>query len=146
MSDLPAGWARSPIGKLCDLKNGMAFKPSDWARTGMKIVRIQNLNNPGAPYNFFQGKIRDRFVIENGDLLFAWSGTPGTSFGAHIWRGERAVLNEHIFRVDFDASCLDKKFFQLAINRKLTELIDKAHGGRAFSMSQKAVSKKRSLR
>ena len=107
----------------------MAFKPTDWKRAGMKIVRIQNLNNPEAPYNYFDGEIRDRFIIETGDLLFAWSGTPGTSFGAHIWRGERAVLNQHIFRVDFDESVLVKRFFRLAINQKLNELIDKAHGG-----------------
>jgi type I restriction enzyme S subunit len=129
MTELPKGWERAPIGLLCDLKNGMAFKPTDWSRTGMKIVRIQNLNNPEASYNFFEGEIRDRFIINRGDLLFAWSGTPGTSFGAHIWRGERAVLNQHIFRVDFDEACLNKSFFKLAINQKLGELIGKAHGG-----------------
>src|SRR5262249_26805694 len=64
-----------------------------------------------------------------GELLFAWSGTPGTSFGAHVWRGGEAVLNQHIFRVDFDEATLDKRFFRYAINQKLDELIDIAHGG-----------------
>lgn len=129
MTGLPRTWVRAPIGMLCDLKNGMAFKPTDWSRTGLPIVRIQNLNNPDAAYNHFEGEIRERFIIEKGNLLFAWSGTPGTSFGAHIWRGERAVLNQHIFRVDFDEASLCKGFFRLAINQKLNELIDKAHGG-----------------
>jgi type I restriction enzyme S subunit len=129
MSELPKGWQRAAIGSLCDLKNGMAFKPTDWSDTGLKIVRIQNLNNPNAPFNHYNGEIRDRFIIHSGDLLFAWSGTPGTSFGAHIWRGDKAVLNQHIFRVDFDERCLNKAFFRLAINQKLYELIGKAHGG-----------------
>lgn len=70
-----------------------------------------------------------RHRLQSGDLLFAWSGTPGTSFGAHVWRGEAAVLNQHIFRVDFDPSAFDKRFFRHAINQKLNELIDIAHGG-----------------
>lgn len=129
MTELPSGWAVANIGSLCDLVNGMAFKPTDWTNEGLKIVRIQNLNNPDAPYNRYNGELRNRFIIDHGDLLFAWSGTPGTSFGAHIWRGDRAVLNQHIFRVDFDQTALSKSFFRLAINQKLSQLIGKAHGG-----------------
>jgi type I restriction enzyme, S subunit len=126
---LPDMWEIVEIGSLCDLKNGRAFKPTDWTQDGLKIVRIQNLNNPDAHYNHFSGEVRDRFIINSGDLLFAWSGTPGTSFGAHIWRGERAVLNQHIFRVDFDGTIVAKKYFTYAINQKLNVLIQKAHGG-----------------
>jgi type I restriction enzyme S subunit len=128
-SGLPSSWRIAMIGELCDLKNGRAFKPSDWARTGLPIVRIQNLNNPEAPFNYYDGEVSDRFRIESGNLLFAWSGTPGTSFGAHIWRGGNAVLNQHIFRVDFDECLVDKSYLRYAINDRLNELIEKAHGG-----------------
>jgi restriction endonuclease S subunit len=129
MSILPEGWKRVRIGALCKLENGRAFKPSDWNENGLPIVRIQNLNNPDAPYNKYEGEVRSRFLIDSGQLLFAWSGTPGTSFGAHIWNGGKAVLNQHIFKVVFDERLLDKGFFRLAINQKLDELIGKAHGG-----------------
>lgn len=129
MSSLPDGWKRRRIGSLCKLVNGRAFKPSDWSETGLPIVRIQNLNNAAAKFNRFNGEVHPRFLIDSGALLFAWSGTPGTSFGAHIWNGGTAVLNQHIFNVLFDESQLDKRFFQIAINQKLDELIDKAHGG-----------------
>ena len=129
MSDLPEGWIRCTIGSLCDLVNGRAFKPTDWATKGLPIVRIQNLNDPAAPFNRYDGEVRPCFLIDSGDLLFAWSGTPGTSFGAHIWNGGPAVLNQHIFKVIFDQKKIDKQFFRLAINQKLDELIDKAHGG-----------------
>jgi type I restriction enzyme S subunit len=127
--NLPSSWRTIRIGDLCDLKNGRAFKPEDWSPKGLPIVRIQNLNNPDASFNHFDGEVRDRFMIDRGNLLFAWSGTPGTSFGAHIWRGGRAVLNQHIFRVDFDERRLNKIYFMHAINDRLTELIEKAHGG-----------------
>lgn len=129
MSNLPPGWAESPIGSLCTLNNGRAFKPTDWKTEGIPIVRIQNLNNPNAPYNYFSGEFQDRYHLRGGELLFAWSGTPGTSFGAHVWHGSEAVLNQHIFRIDFDKDFLDKRFFRYAINQKLEELISIAHGG-----------------
>ncbi len=127
--ELPIGWAQSKIGNLCSLKNGRAFKPTEWTTSGLPIVRIQNLNNPKSSYNHFAGEPEPRYHLLGGELLFAWSGTPGTSFGAHVWRGAEAVLNQHIFRVDFDAENMDKRFFRYAINQKLDELIDVEHGG-----------------
>ncbi|GAB1845575.1 restriction endonuclease subunit S [Achromobacter xylosoxidans] len=129
MSQLPLGWAKATIGEVCDLVNGKAFKPSDWSESGLPIVRIQNLNRPNAKFNHFDGEIEDRFLVECGDLLFAWSGTPGTSFGAHVWNGPKAVLNQHIFNVRFDKKTLDRNFFSHAINQTLDEQIAKAHGG-----------------
>lgn len=129
MSELPETWCAAKIGDLCELINGRAFKPEDWGAAGLPIVRIQNLNNPEAPFNHYDGEVRERFLIDSGNLLFAWSGTPGTSFGAHVWRGEKAILNQHIFNVLFNDQLVDRDFFRLAINQKLDELINKAHGG-----------------
>lgn len=129
MSELPETWCAAKIGDLCELINGRAFKPEDWGEVGLPIVRIQNLNNPEAPFNHYNGEVRERFLIDSGDLLFAWSGTPGTSFGAHVWRGGKAILNQHIFNVLFNDQIVDRDFFRLAINQKLDELINKAHGG-----------------
>lgn len=126
---LPDGWAKSPIGDLCDLINGKAFKPTDWAKTGLPIIRIQNLNRSNAEFNYCDVEVDQRFLVEPGELLFAWSGTPGTSFGAHVWNGPRAVLNQHIFRVRHDDRIVQKDYFKQAINSTLAELIGKAHGG-----------------
>lgn len=126
---MPHGWARSPIGRLCTLRNGRAFKPEDWELQGLPIVRIQNLNNRRAAFNRFSGAVAEHHRICNGDLLFAWSGTPGTSFGAHVWRGGDAVLNQHIFRVDFDASAIDRDYFCHVLNFSLEAFIAQSHGG-----------------
>ncbi|GCL65152.1 restriction endonuclease subunit S [Pseudaquabacterium pictum] len=126
---MPVGWAEVPIGEICDLKNGRAFKPAEWQGDGLPIVRIQNLNKRDAPYNYFAGEVGERNRLRGGELLFAWSGTPGTSFGAHIWAGGDAVLNQHIFRVDFNDALFDKRFLKHAINQTVNDLIDIAHGG-----------------
>jgi type I restriction enzyme, S subunit len=127
--ELPVGWVEVPIGDLCELRNGRAFKPAEWTDEGIPIVRIQNLNNWQAKFNHYQGEVDANHLLGGGELLFAWSGTPGTSFGAHIWAGGKAALNQHIFRVDFDEDSLQKGFFRYAINQKLNDLIDIAHGG-----------------
>lgn len=138
-NSLPEGWALVAIKDLCRLVNGRAFKPSEWFTTGLPIVRIQNLNNPEAKFNHFPGLIMDRFKIDTGELLFAWSGTPGTSFGAHIWKRGPAVLNQHIFRILFSEHLIDKGFFRLAINHRLNELIHAAHGGAGLAHVTKGV-------
>ncbi len=122
-------WDKVRIGDALRLINGRAFKPSEWRERGFPIVRIQNLNNSAAPFNYYEGDLPEKFLLNNGDLLFAWSGTPGTSFGAHIWRGGKAWLNQHIFKVMFDDVDFNKRFLQLAINRNLNEYIRAAHGG-----------------
>ncbi len=129
MTKMPLGWSKAKIGDLCDLVNGRAFKPSDWTSVGLPIVRIQNLNRSDAKFNYFDREVEEKFLVEPGDLLFAWSGTPGTSFGAHIWNGPKAILNQHIFNVRYDRRAVDKSFFRYAINQTLDEQIAKAHGG-----------------
>jgi len=126
---LPPGWTTARIGDLCKLINGRAFKPSDWSKSGLPIVRIQNLNTPTSAYNYCDKAVDPKFLIEPGELLFAWSGTPGTSFGAHIWSGPKAVLNQHIFRVLITERLLDKKFFRFALNQRVATFIEKSHGG-----------------
>jgi len=125
----PHGWKRARIGETLRLVNGAAFKPTDWTTEGMPIVRIQNLNNQEANFNHTTRALPEKFRLRGGELLFAWSGTPGTSFGAHIWRGGEAWLNQHIFNVHFDENEWDKRFLQFAINQNLAEYIRAAHGG-----------------
>lgn len=139
MSELPRGWTSVKIGEACRLVNGRAFKPSDWTSKGLPIVRIQNLNDPRAHFNCFSGHVEEKFVIDSGELLFAWSGTPGTSFGAHIWERGKAALNQHIYRVFFDEERFDKRFLRHAINARLDHLIGVAHGGAGRAHVTKGV-------
>src|SRR5947209_3998984 len=126
---LPRGWASARVGDVLKLVNGRAFKPEEWTKTGLPIIRIQNLNDPEASFNRCEAKLPDKFIVRRGDLLFAWSGTPGTSFGAHIWRGDAAWLNQHIFNVYFDKSAFDPGYLRYSINQNLAQYISAAHGG-----------------
>lgn len=116
-------WRDEPLGDLCELINGRIFHSTEWAPSGLPIVRIQNLNDPSKPFNFFAGELEERFQIDTGTPLIAWSGNPGTSFGAHLWDRGKAALNQHIFRVEVNESRCDKKFLVHAVNFKLKEWI-----------------------
>lgn len=129
MSSKTDYWVKAKVGEIMNLVNGAPFKPRDWAPEGLPIIRIQNLNNRDAGFNYFNGQIAEKFRVKTDDLLFAWSGTPGTSFGAHIWKGGDAWLNQHIFRVDFDRENLNSEFLRLAINQNLADYVRQAHGG-----------------
>lgn len=118
-----------PFGSVCELQNGRAFKPEEWTNSGVPIVRIQNLNDESKPFNYCGFEVESRFHVDTGDLLFSWSGTPGTSFGAFFWNRGRGFLNQHIFRVDIDSKRIDKNYLRYAINSKLDLIIDQAHGG-----------------
>ena len=120
---------RTPFGKVCHLVNGKAFKPTDWSTAGVPIIRIQNLNGADKPFNHWAGTLDKQVLVKTGDLLLAWSGTPGTSFGAHIWSGPNGILNQHIFRCDLDEKAVTKEWARIAVNHRLHRLIEQAHGG-----------------
>ena len=121
-------WEVKRLGDVCRLTNGMAFKPSDWQTTGIPIVRIQNLNDEKAPFNYCDPDIIDtKCMIDSGTLLFSWSGTPGTSFGAYIWNRGKAVLNQHIFIVD--PIGIDQVFLKMTFDANMARIIEKSHGG-----------------
>jgi type I restriction enzyme M protein len=121
-----------PIGDICELFNGRAFKPEEWEGAdsgGIPIVRIQNLNTPDSAFNYFTGEVSEKNTIDNGELLFSWSGSRGTSFGAHIWKGGKAVLNQHIFKIGFDGSRATKMYLLHALNKAVIEVEENLHGG-----------------
>jgi restriction endonuclease S subunit len=119
------------IGTICNLINGRAFKPEDWedkTSGGLPIIRIQNLNNPNSDFNYYSGKVKDDILIKNGDLLFSWSGSRGTSFGAHIWYGQDAILNQHIFKVVHKEN-INRNYLYHALNDAVNEIEQNLHGG-----------------
>ncbi len=124
MMHIPKDWELVPLGKLGRYINGMAFKPSDWEKTGLPIIRIQNLTNPNAPFNYYSKPVKERYYVRNGDLLISWSAT----LGAYLWDRGDAILNQHIFRVEVNEERVDKKFLMYAVKQALDQLQKRTHG------------------
>ena len=128
---IPEDWEVRSIGQMFRLVNGCAFKPDDWKKNGTPIIRIQNLNDPSASFNYSQFPVAERNRVDAGDLLFAWSGTIGTSFGARVWAGPSGVLNQHIFKVHMDQQQITLPFSLLVFARVEEDIAKQAHGFKA---------------
>ena len=138
--ELPPGWEWLRLGSTMEMLNGRAFKPSEWMDAGLPIVRIQNLNNPNASFNYCDpSTVVDKNRIDDGAFLISWSGTPGTSFGAFIWSRGAAALNQHIFKCVLIGRVFLPEFLRLSINSQLNVLIAQAQGGVGLQHVTKGV-------
>ena len=113
------------LGDVATYINGYAFKPEDWSDSGLPIIRIQDLTGNSYKTNRFSGKYDKKFEVNDGDILISWS----ASIGVYVWRGEKAVLNQHIFKVKFDKQVnICKKFFIYQVENILKKAILETHG------------------
>ena len=123
---IPEHWEITPLKYEAEFINGAAFKPEQWSEIGTPIIRIENLNG-SLNFNCFDGEMDARYHVEQGDLLFGWSGNRGTSFGPFIWQhAGRHYLNQHIFRIcNFK---FDKAWFYWSLKAVTAHVEDQAHG------------------
>ena len=112
------------MGELATFVNGSAFKPEEWSQEGLPIVRIQNLTQGDAPYNYYSGDTSKKVCLNTGDILVSWSAT----LGVFTWSKGPALLNQHIFKVVFDKLDIEQSFFIYTVKLALEKMADKAHG------------------
>jgi len=107
---IPVDWEVKKIGNVCRLINGRGFKPFEWKKEGLPIIRIQNLNGSDE-YNYYKGTYDKKIEVAKGQLLFAWSGSRGTSFGPYVWYGPNGLLNYHTWKVVVNETFIESGFF-----------------------------------
>lgn len=121
---LPKGWQLAKLGDVAEYINGRAFKPKDWKTSGTPIIRIQNLNSEEAAFNYFDGEIEERYIIEDGDLLISWS----ASLDAFIWKRGTAILNQHIFKAIENKEVIRRDYLFYAVKEAMEEIRSQVHG------------------
>jgi len=124
---IPREWECREFSALAEYLNGNTFDAAAWTDTGFPIIRIQNLNG-SRDFNYYAGAIQEKWHVHPGDLLFAWSGQRGVSFGARLWDGPEGVLNQHIFRVLPKESLVSKAFLYRLLRFRQMNIEDAAHG------------------
>lgn len=126
IGEIPEEWTLRTVGELARLSGGHGFRPPDWRTQGMPIIRIQNLNGSDS-FNYYDGEVDPAWLVEPGELLFAWAGSRGASFGPKIWSGPRGLLNQHIYRVT-PGQEVTTEFLFLQLLCLTAEVEKKAHG------------------
>ena len=112
------------LGDIATYINGYAFKPSAWSDTGLPIIRIQDLTGNSYQANRYNGEYAPKYEVNDGDVLISWS----ASLGVYVWHGEKALLNQHIFKVVFDKTEISKTFFVHQVENILEKAASEAHG------------------
>ncbi len=112
------------LGDVATYINGFAFAPDDWSENGLPIIRIQDLTGNSYQMNRYAGEYNPKYEVNRGDVLISWS----ASLGVYVWQGEKALLNQHIFKVVFDKCEVDKSFYVHQVAAILEKAASQAHG------------------
>ena len=121
------------LGDVATYINGYAFKPSDWSTNGLPIIRIQDLTGNSYQCNRYNGEYDEKYEIVDGDVLISWS----ASLGVYVWKGEKSVLNQHIFKVVFDKCEIEKNFLVHQSANILEKAEVEAHGATMKHLTKK---------
>lgn len=112
------------LGDVATYINGFAFAPDDWSENGLPIIRIQDLTGNSYQMNRYAGEYNPKYEVNRGDVLISWS----ASLGVYVWQGEKALLNQHIFKVVFDKCEVDRSFYVHQVAAILEKAANQAHG------------------
>ena len=130
------GWEPRSLLALADYINGYAFKPDDWGKEGLPIIRIEQLKNPDGPADYYAGQLPAAVVIDDGDLIFSWS----ASLFLRIWTHGRAALNQHLFKV-IERDGVDRLFLKSFIEFYLPDLTKASHGSTMQHITRKELER-----
>lgn len=117
-------YAEVKISSIAKFINGFPFKPEHWENDGYPIIRIQNLTDQSKPFNKTMIDVPNKYLVQKGDILVSWSAT----IDVFEWAREDALLNQHIFKVEFDPLKVDKSYFKIALRKTIRDLTKYAHG------------------
>ena len=88
-------WVSNQLWRLARYENGFPFKPEDFGKEGIPVIRIRQLTDPAAEADLTERHVPQSYLLHNGDLVFSWSG----SLAVRTWNRGPAWLNQHLFKV-----------------------------------------------
>ena len=96
--EIPAGWEVKNLFYIANYYNGLAcqnYRPTE-GETSLPVIKITEMHNGfTSETERASSNISPEAIIENGDVLFAWS----ASLEVMLWGLGKGALNQHIFKV-----------------------------------------------
>ncbi|MCL1957162.1 MAG: restriction endonuclease subunit S, partial [Fibromonadales bacterium] len=131
-----------PLGEFIKIKNGFAFKSSEYVNSGLKIIRIKNVqkgfiqdDNP-----VFVDKNRrkefEQYVLKEGDILISMTGNPGR-VGVLKKNHIPALLNQRVGKIEIINTLILKEFIFHILN---TDYFENSVVGLSQGIAQLNVS------
>lgn len=121
LGEIPKGWEISSLDKIAEYLNGLALQkyPPENEYEFIPVIKIRELrqkdisNSDRASIN-----LPEKYIIENGDVLFSWSGSLMVDF----WTNGKGALNQHLFKVT--SNLFPKWYYYLWTKHHLNEFIE----------------------
>ena len=98
LGEIPKGWRVESLDEIAEFLNGLALQkfPAKDDHDYLPVIKIRELKNGITDSSDRASKeVPAKYIIEDGDLLFSWSGTLEVRF----WIGGKGALNQHLFKV-----------------------------------------------
>ncbi|RIJ42658.1 restriction endonuclease subunit S [Pontibacter oryzae] len=146
--EIPMGWEWKALYDTAEYVNGSVFKSSDFSseRDGFPIVKIAELKSGITSQTKFTAKaIAEKYAIDNGALLYSWSGSPETSLEVFKWFGGKGWLNQHIFLINTDSD-VKKAYIYNLLKYLKPELINIAKNKQTTGLGHVTVADMKRLR
>lgn len=97
---IPKGWKVESLSSIADYINGLAmqkYRPKG-DEVGLPVLKIKELGQGSTDSNSelcSPSLIGEKYIINDGDIIFSWSGT----LMVKVWCGGKCGLNQHLFVV-----------------------------------------------
>jgi type I restriction enzyme S subunit len=120
LGEIPKGWKIDSLDNIAEFLNGLALQkfPAESDYEFLPVIKIRELrqkdtsNSDKASVN-----LPEKYIIEDGDVLFSWSGSLMIDF----WTNGKGALNQHLFKVT--SKEYPKWYYYLWTKHHLTEFI-----------------------
>lgn len=99
-------WKEVPLGCVCRVIPGYAFKSKDWCDEGIPVIKIKNIQSDRSvdtndadcvPRSIYSDRLK-KFVLEDGDILLAMTGATAGKVGK-LRTKEPMLLNQRVAKI-----------------------------------------------
>lgn len=142
IGEIPTGWKAMPLYETATYRNGAPFKPADFCPNGegLPVVKIAELKSGLSEQTKWSGKqLGSDQMIDTGDLLYSWSGSPDTSLDAFLWSNGPGLVNQHIFKV-LTPSDAEKRFVYYLLKHLRPILVETARDKQTTGLGHVTVA------
>ena len=114
--NMKQGWEIKKLGEVLKVQNGYAFNSKLFTtETGTPLIRIRDIKNGIGTETNFNGPYDKKHEVKAGDFLIGMDG----EFGCYEWKGDTALLNQRVCRLQEFSNKLHPRFLFYGINKYL---------------------------
>ncbi len=140
---LPNDWQIKPLGEVCKLKNGFAFKSDNYLDKGIPVIRISDIKDglivPRNTVHVAENSIYDSYIINENEIIVAMSGATTGKFGIYKSK-DKAYQNQRVGKFDIlDKTILDNNFLLNQLHSLKRQIEKDAYGGAQPNISSKKI-------